>query len=98
MRDDPFDIHVAESAGWENSSREFQNFGKILFPAKLIDRGTADHTGNGDFRSKGGNENSVAGLQPLHAGTDPMQEEIVHVDVLDQLFATVVFQQAQGTA
>jgi hypothetical protein len=83
---------VTQGSGGKEAPCKFENVRQIFFVSQLVNRGASNHSFNGHLRPNRRHLNGVAIFEPLDIRLYSMEQEIVNVDGLNQLVATIMIQ------
>ena len=89
---------VPQSSSRQDPAGQVEHLCQRLFSVKFINGWPAYHPIHRDLRSNRGHEESVTVVQAHQVGMHAMQQQIVGVHFLDELFAAVMFERSQRTS
>ena len=95
---DAFDRDVAERSRDRKAAGIIDDCSKGGFAGfQLVDRRPLDRAGDSDLRTRGRYQQRVSAFKARTPVTNSMKQEIVKINILNQLFATIVTNCAQRT-
>src|SRR5690242_18668948 len=83
---------------WKHAAGQFKHLIKRGFVQQLVASRPAHHAVNRDLGLGRRNLDGVTGFETLYIASYAMQQKIVQVELLDELFPAIVSNEAQRTA
>ncbi len=96
--DQSLHFDVPQSSGRKQTSGQFQNARQRFFVAQFINCGTSNHAFDRHLRPDRRHLNCIPIFESLDICLHPMEQEIVDIDGLNELIATIVVKNPQRSS